>query len=105
MKPIFTKCKGAEELKLETQSHQSVSLLLLHFGVVSICRLGFLVLKIAVLKLPLNCHWAGFATVLFPQNNCKISQERARDRDSLQSGMLGGWVIVLLGRGWGSKWF
>lgn len=45
------------------------------------CRLGFLVLKIAVLKLPLNCHWAAFATAMFLQNNCKISQERERERE------------------------
>jgi hypothetical protein len=43
----------------------------------SICRLGFLVLKIAVL----NCHWAAFANAMFLLNNCKISLEGGRERE------------------------
>lgn len=43
-----------------------------------------------------NCH-------VPPKQLQNITGERETetDRDSLQSGVLGGWVIVLLGRGWG----
>jgi hypothetical protein len=56
-----------------------------------------LVLKIAVLKLPLNWHWAGFATAMFPQNNCKMSQERERDRDRERQRFIAIWSAWWLG--------